>query len=207
MKSIRTLWDEQDRHPGDRRRLFSAVAESIGATAVLYPGSFVDVAPSFVWSSVTYVDTDQRAARFFADRDGVGEIIAEQAGAPAEPDLRFLHADYMSDLPLAEESSDLLVSLYAGPVSRHCTRYLRVGGTLLANPSHGDVAFASLDDRYVLIGAVRARSGTYRVSTDRLSSYLVPKRDEPVTVEAIERTGRGVPYTTSAFAYLFQRVA
>jgi hypothetical protein len=117
------------------------------------------------------------------------------------------HADYMSDLLLAEESSDLLVSLYAGPVSRHCTRYLRVGGTLLANPSHGDVAFASLDDRYVLIGAVRARSGTYRVSTDRLSSYLVPKRDEPVTVEAIERTGRGVPYTTSAFAYLFQRVA
>jgi hypothetical protein len=208
MPTTREMWSEQDGwHPGDRRGLYGAVAGSVSATRVLYPGSFVDIAPSFVWPEVTYVDTDRRAARFFGDRDGVAEIIAVEEGAPPDPEFTFVHDDYMSSLPLADGAFDLLVSLYAGPVSRHCTRYLRVGGVLLVNPSHGDVALASLDDRYVLIAVVRSRSGSYSVSTGDLDSYLVPKRDEPVTVESIERSGRGVAYTRSPFAYLFQRVA
>ena len=43
---------------------------------------------------------------------------------------------------LTAECVDLLVSLYSGPLSGHCTPYLRVGGMLLANASHGDVALA-----------------------------------------------------------------
>ncbi len=202
-----TLWAEQNRRPpGDRWRLFGAVGVEVQPSAVLYPGSYVDVAPSFVWPSVTYVDSDRRAARFFGDDEGVLEIIADHPGTPIDPDVEFVHADYTSDLPLAEDSFDLLVSLYAGPISRHCTRYLRVGGMLLVNPSHGDVAFASLDDRYELGGVVRSRSGNYSVSTDELDSYRVPKKDMPVTIESIERSGRGVAYTKSPFAYLFRRV-
>lgn len=61
--ATRRLWKLQDRHPGDRLRLVAAVAEFIGDTPVLYPGSFVDVAPSFVFDNVTYVDSDRQAAR------------------------------------------------------------------------------------------------------------------------------------------------
>jgi hypothetical protein len=207
MTSTAEFWAEQNWHPGDRHRLYRAVAESVEAGEVLYPGSFVDLAPSFVWPSVTYVDTDRRANRFFVDRDGVAAIIADQPGAPHDPSFTFLHGDYQDDLGIPEGGSDLLLSLYAGPVSRHCTKYVRIGGVLLANPSHGDVAFASLDDRWVLIGVVRSRSGEYSVSAADLATYLVPKRDDPVTVERIERSGRGVAYTRSPFAYLFQRVA
>jgi hypothetical protein len=201
------LWAEQDAHRGDRHRLFSAVARSVDAATVLYPGSWCDVAASFVWPSVTYVDLDRRAGRFFDDVDGVRQIIAGQDGSPAEPQLRFLHADYTEPLPVELESFDLLVSLYAGPVSRHCTEYLRVGGTLLANPSHGDVALASIDSRYELVGVVRSTSADHRVSIDDLASYLVPKRSVEVTVDLIERTHRGVAYTRSPFAYLFRRVS
>ena len=56
------LWAKQDQHQGDRWRLFSAVAESLDASTVLYPGSYVDLAPSFVFDSVTYLDVDKRAA-------------------------------------------------------------------------------------------------------------------------------------------------
>lgn len=174
---------------------------------MLYPGSYVDIAPSFVWPRVTYVDVDKRAASFFGDVDGVREIVQSHGGAPVDTAVTFLHADYTNELELPHEGFDLLVSLYAGPVSQYCTEHLRVDGVLLVNPSHGDVALASIDERYDLIGVVRSRSGDYAVSTDKLETYLTPKKPVDVTVELIERTGQGVAYTKSPFAYLFRRVS
>lgn len=205
--ATRKLWEQQDRHAGDRERLFRAVAEFTDARTVLYPGSFVDLAPSLVWPIVTYVDVDRRAARFFADADGVAEILAAHGVDPAERDITFVHADYTEPLPLDDASFDLLVSLYAGFVSEHCTRHLRPGGMLLVNPSHGDAAMASIDPRFRLSAVVASRDGRYAVSTADLDSYLVPKRDTDVTAELLHRTGRGVAYTRSPFAYLFQRFA
>lgn len=209
------LWAAQNRHEGDRRRFFTAVADAIDATTVLYPGSYVDVAASFVWPDVTYVDVDRRATRFFADVDGVREIVAAQVDSPADPRIEFLATDYTTDLPLEPDYFDLLLSLYTGPVSLHCTRYLRIGGWLLAHPSHGDVALASIDDRYELAAVVDARSNagtsTYDLSIDGLDDHLVPKptakNPAVLTVESILRFGRGVAYTKSAFAYLFRRVS
>lgn len=65
------LWAEQNRHPGDRQGLFQAVGGFLGVATVLYPGSFVDIAASFVFDDVLYVDTDRRAKRFFDDVGGV----------------------------------------------------------------------------------------------------------------------------------------
>lgn len=198
------LWAKQDQHEGDRWRLFSAVARAVDANTVLYPGSYVDAAPSFVFGSVVYVDVDKRAAQFFGDADGVREIIATHHG-PVDPQVAFVHADYTSDLDLPDDHFDLLVSLYAGFVSEHCTRHVRVGGTLLVNPSHGDAAMASIDPRYELSGVVIARDGDYRVRRDDLDTYLVPKKAKEITVDTLHGAGRGVAYTKSPFAYLFTR--
>lgn len=202
----RTLWEKQERSVGPRGPLFGAVADAIEVADALYPGSYVDLEPSFVWPSVTYVDVDRRANQFFGDRDGVAELLVERGVVRGEHTFRFLHADYREPLDLDDDSFDLLVSLYAGFVSEHCTRYLRVGGHLLVNSSHGDAAMASIDPRYELSGAVLARAGTFRVGTTDLDGYLVPKRDVEVTREGLHRTGRGVAYTRSPFAYLFRRV-
>jgi len=199
------LWAKQDQHAGDRWRLFAAVADAVDAGTVLYPGSYVDIAPSFVWPAVTYLDVDRRAASFFDDCEGVREIIAMHPGGPADPQLAFINGDYTADLSLPDAAFDLLVSLYAGPVSRYCTRYLRIGGSLLVHPSHGDAALASIDERYELAGVVRSRSGTYTVSTDDLGTYLIPKSPVEMTVDVIEAAGRGVAYTKSPFAYVFRR--
>ena len=98
------------------------------------------------------------------------------------------------------------MSLYAGFITEHCTRHLRVGGTLLVNPSHGDAAMASIDPRYELAGVVDAGGGRYRVSRNDLDTYLIPKKQQLVTVETLRETGRGVGYTKSPFAYLFSRI-
>ena len=88
----------------------------------------------------------------------------------------------------------------------HCTDSLRVGGILLAAPSHGDVAMASIDPRYRLVSVIESRSGNYRIKTTGLDSYLVPKSETEITPAMLHERGRGVPYTNSPFGYLFQRV-
>jgi hypothetical protein len=201
----RRLWEEQDRHEGDRLRLFRAVRDFIGETPVVYPGSFVDIAPSFVFDSVTYIDYDRRASRFFADTAGVEETISRHRLRQTEAKWSFIHADYATRLPLEDQSAGLLVSLYAGFVSEHCTRYLRPGGWLLVNPSHGDAAMASIDSRFRFAAAVNARSGEYTISDRDLDSYLIPKRQTEITAERLHETGRGIAYTRAPFAYLFQR--
>ena len=200
------LWAQQDRHAGDRWRLFSAVASAVTVENALYPGSFVDVAPSFVFPNVTYVDSDKRTPAFFGDEVGIAEIVSAHSTAAANPTLTFIHADYRTPLDLPFEHFDLLISLYAGFISEHCTQYLRIGGFLLVNSSHGDVALASIDPRYQLYGVVTARDSHYRVNRSNLHSYLIPKKPTSVTKEFLRQTGRGVAYTKSPFAYLFKRV-
>lgn len=200
------LWAKQDQHQGDRWRLFSAISKTTESSTVLYPGSYVDIAPSFVFDSVTYLDVDKRAREFFDDIDGVLEIIAEHDGPP-KPDVAFIHSDYRDSLDLPTEHFDLLVSLYAGFISEQCTQYLRIGGTLLVNPSHGDAAMASIDPRYELAGVITSRSGEYRVDKNDLDTYLIAKKPQTITTETLHQTGRGIGYTKSPFAYLFTRVA
>ena len=171
-------------HPDDRSRLFESVSAVVDARRVLYPGSYIDIAPSFQFDDVTYVDLDRRAARFFAEREVIQElVVANREDHHRSRPFRFdfHHLDYTEDLPVAHESVDLLISLYAGFVSEYCTRYLRTGGRLLVNSSHGDVAMASLDPRLRLVAVVdrRKRGVGYRVGTDRLDEYLIPKRGMP----------------------------
>ena len=118
---------------------------------------------------------------------------------------RFVAADYTDSLDVPEEEADLLISLYAGFVSEHCTTYLRAGGHLLVNPSHGDAAMASIDDRYELVGVLTSKSGTYRVTDGNLDQYLVPKRPLEITKDYLHEWGRGIAYTKSPFAYLFRK--
>jgi hypothetical protein len=42
------------------------------------------------------------------------------------------------------------------------------------------------------------------VSDRNLDAYLIAKRDIEVTADLIHESGRGIAYTKSPFAYLFQ---
>ena len=198
------------RHPEDRSRLFEAVSHAVDADSVLYPGSYIDIAPSIHFDDVTYIDTDRRAARFFAQRDAVHQVVARHrttTGSSRPFYVEFHHLDYTTDLPVADESIDLLISLYAGFISEYCTRYVRIGGHLLVNSSHGDAAMASIDPRWRLAAVVNRRDDRYHVSTERLDDYLIPKRGTPPTHDELHQLGRGIAYTRTAAAYLFQKIA
>lgn len=201
---LRTYEDyEQSR--GDLSGMFSALADAFTIDRVLYPGSYVHLTPSFIFSTVVYVDTDKRANKFFADRSGIETLVNKRKQYEEHPEITFHHADYTTDLNEPEESFDLLVSLYAGFVSDACKRYLRLGGLLLANNSHGDASMASIDPDYEFVAVIKHRKDRYRLVYKELDTYFVPKRDIEVTPELLRSTGRGIGYTKSASAYVFRR--
>ncbi|BDZ55873.1 class I SAM-dependent methyltransferase [Agromyces marinus] len=197
-------WTSYRESIGDRSQLFAAIAETWPIRHALYPGSYLDLSPSTAIDSVTYVDIDRRAARYFADAD---RVAAELDSDPSHRrEVRFLHADYTDPLPLADAAYDLLISLYAGPVWEHCRRHLSPGGLLLANSSHGDASIAALDPDLEIVAAVDQRDGRYRVVRRELDRYLVPVNPSAADPELIRRSGRGIAYTRPAFAYLFRLV-
>lgn len=199
-----------DAHPDDRIRLFDAVAEFVNPASVLYPGSYVDIAPSVFFDDVLYVDTDKRARRFFDQHADVDRLIQRKRKKIDRPlsgfSFRFDATDYREPLGFKHGAVDLLVSLYAGFVSEYCTRYLSEGGYLLANNSHGDASMVSLSADYELSAVINSGGGSYKVTTRNLDGYLIPKRGEPPTIESLHATGRGIAYTKSPFAYIFRRI-
>ena len=172
----------------------------------LYPGSFIHVAASFEIPHVTYVDTDRRARRFFAAREQVLAVVRAEKRYDGPPSFDFIGGSYEHPLDLPDASHDLLVSLYAGFISKPCKRYLAIGGVLVANNSHGDAGLAAIDPDYALVGVLAGRTDRLRVSEDALDTYLVPKSGTPPTEEQLRRLGRGVAYTRPAVAYLFRRL-
>jgi hypothetical protein len=191
---------------GDRTLLFSAVADTFAIERVLYPGSYIDLAPSFFFPSVTYIDIDKRAAEFFADTDGVERLVKRYKKFPGPFDVKFHHADYAQPLPGRPKKFDLIISMYAGFAAAATKRYLKKGGWLLADDSHGDASLAKLDPAFRLVAAVQDHYGQrHRLDQADLDTYLVAKNPSDVTPEVIRKRGRGAAYTRFASAYVFER--
>lgn len=85
----------------------------------------------------------------------------------------------------------------------HCRRYLRPGGLLLANSSHGDASLAALEPDLTPVAAIQHRGDDYRIDANGIGTYLVPKSPSSADPQRIRRAGRGIAYTRTAFAYMF----
>ncbi len=190
---------------GDRSGLFTALVAAWPIHRALYPGSYLDLSPSMAIPSVTYVDTDRRAARYFGDRDLVRADVKRHRSTGAAPEIEFVAADYTQPLPVPESHFDLLISLYAGPVWQYCRVYLKPRGLLLANASHGDASLAALDPDLELVAAVLHRDGRYRLDDTDLDRYLTPRNPKAADPALIRSQGKGITYTRPAFAYVFQQ--
>ena len=189
---------------GDRSGMYRALVEHWAPASALNVGSYLDLSPSTCIPAVTYVDTDRRAAKYFADS---GRVRADLDGATlpgAATEITFLDADFLKPLAVADASFDLLIALFTGPAWDSCARYLAPGGLFLANSSHGDASLAALDSRLTLVGAIHHRDGRYRIDRDDLDRYVIPKKPEHADAGLIRASGRGIAYTKTAFAYLFE---
>ncbi len=196
-------------YAGDKARqgVFAALAQAFPSARVLYPGGFLHVAASFEFPDVTYVDTDRNAKRFFAESDQVQALVDARKSYAGPASVRFIGSSYEAPLDLEDESFDLLLSLYAGFISKPCKRYLKRGGILAVNNSHGDAGLAAIDPEFELVGVLQGRGERLRVSRDALDTYLIPKSGVAPTEAELRERGRGVAYTKPAAVYVCRRMA
>jgi len=200
-------WNSYKQSIGDRSGLFRALVESWPVVSALNVGSYLDLSPSTSIPSVTYVDTDRRAARFFANHELVMSELEGTTLPGAAVEVSFLHSDFTEPLAIPDSAFDLLIALYTGPAWDSCVRYLKPTSLFLANSSHGDASLAALDPRVTLVGAVRHRNGRYTIDREHLERYLVPKTPAAANAGLIRSNGRGIAYTNPAFAYVFQLIS
>lgn len=185
--------------------LFEIIAKQYKIKSVLYPGSFVHITPSFFIPYACYVDLDNKACSFFKDISSVENIVQKRAiNKNLKPIIKFYSQDYTEPIPEREKSFDLLISQYAGFICEPCKKYLKPGGYLLVNNSHGDAGIANLDKDYTLVGVIKKSQSKHTISQKSLSDYFIPKKPEQNTKEHIQSIGKGIAYTKPATLYLFQ---
>lgn len=189
----------------ERLELFQIVADKFNIQRGLYAGSFVHVTPSFFIPDVVYVDNDKQARQFF-NKPEIYTFIAQRKVYSQEAMVSFHFADYRNGFEEPFESFDFLISQYAGFVGQYCKQYLKKGGLLLANNSHGDAGMAAIDDDYQLRAVFSIRDGKHRIKETNLDEYFVPKSKIEITKANLEKLQKGIGYKKTAGAYLFQKI-
>ena len=189
----------------ERLNLFRQLQQRYGGTRVLYPGSFVHITPSFVYPEVVYVDNDPEARQFFADPNNYA-FVAKRKHFTAPASIHFHGVDYQTGIDEPDQSFDLLISLFSGFASLHCKRYLKVGGILLVNDSHGDATMANIDGGFELIAIGNQTDGRYTLTDMYLDTYFVAKAETTITRDWLMKHLRGFKYRRMADVYIFRRV-
>ena len=207
MKSVSTI-DLYRKHYSDirfeRAGLFKAIKEKYNCNDALYPGSFIHITPSFFFPHVVYIDPNPIAIEFFADASSVLQHINRNKKYKRSSFVRFIAQDYSATLPLAEGQFDLLISLYAGGISRACKKYLKIGGVLVTNNFQNDAGEAAVDHEFQLISVVRYRKKTYMLIEDAPEDFLASE-GKARAKRYIKQTSYGIEYTENEDYFVFRR--
>ena len=198
-------YEEYMQKSGDRYDLFRLLNDNFPITTASYPGSYIDITPSFFFPTTYYIDTDKKAKKFFSNEKELLDYIIKNKSYDEEVKLKYYPEDYRTDFDEIKNSSDLLISLYAGFISKYCKNLLKKNGLLISNNSHGDASMAHLDEDFNFYGVIDYQNKKYYLKSDKLDEYFIPKKNITVTKELLEKTNRGVGYTKSASFYLFNR--
>lgn len=124
MMSIKT-YEEYMKKVGDRYGLFKLLNEELSINTASYPGSYIDITPSFFFSTTYYIDTDKKAKKFFENKEEILKYIDKNKTYEQRTDLRFFSEDYRKNFDDIADSSDLMISLYAGFISKYCKDLLK----------------------------------------------------------------------------------
>jgi len=183
--------------------LFKEIKKQFNPKRVLYPGCYVHITPSLVFSDVTYIDSFRDTDKFFKDLKVI-EYINKNKEYKKKSKIKFYHQDYYDKIPEEFESFDCIISLYSGFIGQAVKRYLKKGGILVCNDSHGDASMASIDSDYELIAIFDKKSDeNYIVSDDNLKDYLISKKK--IKKKELKKLGKGLIYTKSPTGYIFKK--
>lgn len=184
--------------------LFRALKERFTIKKVFYPGCYAHITPSLVFSDVTYADSFRNTYKFF-DNPNTLEYIKSKKEYAEEPIIQFYQQDYNKEFTRLTREFDVIISQYAGFVGQATKSYLKKGGILVCNDSHGDASLAALDSDYLFIGVYsRNADDDFTISNNNLHEYFHTKNGIKPTKEKVLQFMKGIAYTKKPSGYIFQ---
>lgn len=147
------------------------------------------------------MDNFKGAIKFFKDVEKIQNYLNKNKEYSNPANLTFIGQDYTE--PLEIKKVDLIISQYAGFVGQATKPYLKVGGILLCNDSHGDATFAKMDKEFQFIGIITTEK---TIQTTNLSGYFKLPKDRPIDLTIVKEKMKGLNYKQTAENYLFQKI-
>lgn len=187
----------------ERKELFEKLKGLYNPQKGIYPGSFVQISPSFYIKEMTYIDSDKRISKFFDD-DSVLRYINYNKIYDEIPVVKAFQSDFSSKLPIDDYFFDIMFSFYAGLISQYCKNYLKNNGLLVCNNSHGDASIAFIDNEYELIAIIKRNGEMFNISEKNLDEYFIKKDGTAIDIEKVQTKMIGEKFTKNAFAYVFK---
>lgn len=186
---------------GSRCELYRVVAKRYDVASALYPGSHIDIAPSFVIPKVAYVDNFKGTIDFFKNMESIEKYILKNKEYEEACEIVFIGQDYTETLNV--KPVDLIISQYAGFVGQATKKYLKMKGILLCNDSHGDATLANHDDDFEFIGVIGKNN---RIIDIKLDDYFVIPGSKSVDLVKVKEKMKGPKYKLAAENYLFRKI-
>lgn len=186
---------------GNRLDLYRLIASTYNIKSAIYPGSHIDIDPSLVIQKVIYVDNFKGAVKFFKNREIIQEFLDKSKEYSQSCQFDFIASDYTK--PLEIEMFDLIISQYAGFVGQATKKYLKVGGILLCNDSHGDATLSKFDKDFELIGVI---VGSNKLKTTNLDEYFKLPKEKTVNLDIVKSKMKGLKYLKSEDNYIFRKL-
>lgn len=187
-----------------RLNLFEKLKSNYNLNKVLYLGSYIHITPSLVFPEVVYVDSYKKTKKLL-EEPTVPKFIEKNKLYPENSKFKYIQEDYTKPLCIKNDF-DLLISQYAGFVSQAGKQYLKTGGILIANNSHGDASMANLDSNYQLIAVANHTNDTWRINSKNLDTYFIPKSGVPDNRDQLQKQMKRFSYTHSASNYIFKKI-
>jgi len=93
--------------------LWRLLRNRFGISQVIYPGSYIQISPSFIFPCVIYIDSDKNAIRFFQGSKVI-ELVNQRKEYSEDPDIIFHGVDYRNLVEGYHSKFDLLISCMEG---------------------------------------------------------------------------------------------
>lgn len=193
-------YEEYANKLGNRKALYDVVVKKYGIKSAIYPGSHIDITPSLIIPKVLYIDNFKGAIKFFENMDIIKEYLEDNKEYSGTSEIEFIGEDY--SLLLGIKQVDLIISQYAGFVGQATKQFLKTGGVLLCNDSHGDATLARFDEDFEFIGIINSEN---KIENNNLENYFILPKEKPIDLKIVKENMKGFKYKVVAENYLFRK--
>ena len=189
----------------DRAGLFELIKDVYGCGTVLYPGCSIHITPSFYFQHVVYVDISETAKEFFQENQAILSIVNSNKKYKQSAYMQFIHNNYTKKLPLRENNYDLLLSIYAGGITKSCKKYIKPGGIIVSNNHQNDAQQALKDSSVRLEALIRRKGKKSHIENGTDDKMLKALQGHSKPLKSMKNSSSGMEYVDNEYYFVFRK--